>query len=106
LPRTPAPTPVAVSSLIGRIGPLSGGGHGLGVTVLATAGEGVPQQFLIGGEATCEVAGATKDVSIGLLMFGTDLQPGESQQSARRACAMDCRRGSVPASMRVARAAS
>lgn len=83
LPRTPAPTPVAVSSVIGRIGPLSGGGHGVGVTVLATAGEGVPQQFLIGGEATCEAAGATKDISIGLLMFGTDLQPGESQlQSA------------------------
>jgi len=78
LPRTPAPTPVEASRLIGRIAPLSGGGHGLGITVLATAGEGVPQQFLVGGEASCEVDGATRDVALGLLMFGTDLRPGES----------------------------
>jgi hypothetical protein len=69
---------VEASRLIGRIAPLPGGGHGLGISVLATAGEGVPHQFLVGGEASCEVAGAMRDVSIGLLMFGTDLRPGES----------------------------
>lgn len=78
LPRAPASTPVEASRLVGRIGPLAGGGHGLGITVLVTAGEGVPEQFVVGGEATCETAGETKDLPLGLLMFGRDLPPGES----------------------------
>jgi hypothetical protein len=78
LPRAPASTPVEVSRLVGRIGPLAGGGYGLGITVLVTAGEGVPAQFVVGGEATCETAGETKDVPLGLLVADRDLPPGES----------------------------
>jgi hypothetical protein len=83
LPRTPATTPLEVSRLSGRIGDLAGAPdgavrHGLGVTLLVTAGEGVPASFHLGAEATCGLGTGTRTIPIPLFMFGRDLAPGES----------------------------
>jgi hypothetical protein len=78
LPRVPAATPIAVSRLVGRIGTLDGGGHGVQVSVLATAGENVPEDFMILTKVRCKLADAIRDVAVPMMMLGTRLRPGES----------------------------
>jgi hypothetical protein len=78
LPRVPASAPLEVSRVVGRIGTVSGGGHGLEISVLVTAGETIPDDFMIAADASCLVGDAVRDVALPLLMFDRHLHPGES----------------------------
>ncbi len=78
LPRRPADAPLVASELVGRIAAEADGTHRLGVSVLVTAGEGVPAQIHVTANATCDLDGTPRDVRPWLHMFERDLRPGES----------------------------
>jgi hypothetical protein len=78
LPRVPADAPLAVSQVVGHIGSVSGGGYGVQVSVLVTAGDDVPERFVIGADAQCKVGEELRDASLQLIMVNSHLRPGES----------------------------
>ncbi len=78
LPRVPAAAPIEITRVTGRIGDLQGGGHGLQIAVLATAGEGLTEQVPIGTEARCKAGNAVHEVPVPMFMHVADLRPGES----------------------------